>query len=70
MDIQTFKIKRVTFNRITTSWIIQILTLTYKLRLLKDKVKNYKRISKILLVAFDRQKTSYQNLSDQFLYIT
>lgn len=51
-------------------WIIQMLTLTYTSRLLKDKVKIYKGINKILLVAFDRQKMSYQSLSGQFLYIT
>lgn len=49
--------------------IIQMLTLSYISRFVKGKVKNYKGISKILLVAFDRQKMSYQNLSGQFLYI-
>lgn len=47
-----------------------MLTLSYISRLLKSNVEKYKGINKILLVAFDRQKMSYQNLSDQFLYIT
>lgn len=47
-----------------------MLTLSYISRLLKSNAEKYKGINKILLVAFDRQKMSYQNLSGQFLYIT